>query len=74
MVLSPGGIDVRLEMAEPTGSETYMTLSLGKHSLIAVFRDRPTASSGDTISIGFASGRTHLFDAATTARLQPLPA
>jgi multiple sugar transport system ATP-binding protein len=72
IVSSSDGTEARIEMAEPTGAETHMTLSLGKQSVVAAFHDRHTGSSGETISIGFESGCPHLFDIATTKRLQPV--
>ena len=68
------GDPARVEMAEPTGAETHMRLSLGKQTLIGAFRDRPDFQVGEAMPIRMEGGKMHLFDPKSTKRLPEMAA
>ncbi|MFB8343868.1 ABC transporter ATP-binding protein [Brucella cytisi] len=67
--IDAGGEPVRVETAEPTGSETHMRLLLGKQILIGAFRDRPEFQVGDTMPVAIKDNKAHLFDPQSTSRI-----
>jgi multiple sugar transport system ATP-binding protein len=74
IVLAEGGTPARLELDEPTGSDTHITVSVGAQTLVAVLHERIAVAAGDSVAIGFLPGRAQLFDPATGMRLPPLTA
>ncbi|MEI9900626.1 MAG: TOBE domain-containing protein [Hyphomicrobium sp.] len=56
-------------VVEPTGSETQLFVRFGDTELVAVFRDRHHFEPGQTIHLKPHATRSHLFDAATGARV-----
>lgn len=70
---SPVGVETTIDMAEPTGAEMHLTLVLGRQQIVAALRDRTQVEPGSSIVIGFSSGKVHLFDPATTLRVEPEP-
>ena len=60
-------IDVKVEMTELMGSETYLYLSAdGKEgTFVARVDPRTNSRGGDTITVGFDVNRLHFFDAET---------
>jgi multiple sugar transport system ATP-binding protein len=67
--LSDDGVEVRVAVIEPTGSETLVYARTGEIDLVALFRDRHDFRSGDHIRIRPKPGHVHMFDAASGARL-----
>jgi multiple sugar transport system ATP-binding protein len=73
--LDPNGIEGRVHVVEPTGSETQVVLRtsmcavVGDVSLIAAFRERITARPDDVISISPDLSLVHIFDRASGQRL-----
>jgi len=64
-----GDIPFRVEVIEPTGSETYVAGRLGAAEVVGVFRERIGAKPGEEIRIGIDSAATHLFDAGSGERI-----
>ena len=56
-------------LVEPMGSETQVTMTLGEHQIIGVFRERVQAKPGSTITIKPDIANIHLFDASTGLRI-----
>ena len=56
-------------VAEPTGAELHLTLSLGGQTLVVVTRERVAAQPGHDVLISFDSARAHCFDGETGQRL-----
>ena len=54
-----------VEVVEPMGSETWLYLSTGEHSLIARAGARVTPAAGSQIRVAFDMGRAHFFDPQT---------
>jgi len=52
-----------VEVVEPMGSEIYLYLGLGQHSMIARVEAESTAKVGDKVQLGIDSRKMHLFDA-----------
>jgi len=69
LTLDPAGIEAKVALVEPMGSETQVTMSIGEHTIIGVFRERVQARPGETITVRPDLAQLHLFDAATGARL-----
>ena len=63
LVLTEDGLPAQVVLVEPMGSETQVTLTLGEHSITAVFRERLTAAPGETIHLRPDLSKVHLFDA-----------
>ncbi|MFV0299692.1 MAG: ABC transporter ATP-binding protein [Paracoccus sp. (in: a-proteobacteria)] len=64
-----GEIPLRIEVTEPTGSETYVAGQMGGAPVTCVFRERVTAKPGEIITISVDPGAVHLFDAESGNRL-----
>jgi multiple sugar transport system ATP-binding protein len=60
--LDPNGIEVKIVVLEPTGSETLVIAKLGNHSINCVIRERIRVSPGDTLRICPDVSAVHLFD------------
>jgi len=67
--LDDGGFPARVQVVEPTGSETQVIVSVGSQHLTCLFRDRINARAGDEIHLRPKPHQAHLFDADTKARL-----
>jgi multiple sugar transport system ATP-binding protein len=67
--LSPEGLPATVLLVEPMGSETQVTMTLGEHQIIGVFRERVQAKPGSTITIKPNIANIHLFDASTGQRI-----
>jgi multiple sugar transport system ATP-binding protein len=68
--LSPDqGIDARVHLVEPMGSETQVSVRLGETPLVCTFRERVNAKPGDTIRITPDRTLAHLFDAESGTRI-----
>ncbi|XBS71459.1 sn-glycerol-3-phosphate ABC transporter ATP-binding protein UgpC [Acerihabitans sp. KWT182] len=63
------GFLCRVEVIEPTGSETLVTLRSGASGFIATFRERISLQPGDTVRLLPAESEVHLFDAAEGRRI-----
>jgi len=64
LALADGGVLAIVELVEPMGSETQVTMMVGEHRIVGVFRERLAARPGDTIHVQPDPGAIHLFDAA----------
>ena len=66
---SVDGLTALVEVTEPTGVETLLTLKLGAENLTCTFRQRLELQPGDQISILPDTRHIHLFDAASGQRI-----
>jgi multiple sugar transport system ATP-binding protein len=73
--LDPNGIEGRVHVVEPTGSETQVMLRtsmcavMGDVSLIGAFRERITARPDEALSISPELSLVHIFDKASGQRI-----
>jgi len=69
--LSDTGMQARVMVVEPTGSQTWVSARAGDHTVNAVLAGRQTLSPGDRVHLRPqpGSGRIHLFDPALDRRL-----
>ncbi|MGB3339141.1 MAG: sn-glycerol-3-phosphate ABC transporter ATP-binding protein UgpC [Devosia sp.] len=67
--LSPDGLPATVLLVEPMGSETQVTMTLGEHKVIGVFRERVQAMPGSTLSVRPDVANIHLFDVSTGLRI-----
>jgi multiple sugar transport system ATP-binding protein len=67
--LDPDGIQARLQVVEPTGSETQVTLRIGDVSVMGAFRERIAANHGDVLAVSPDLALVHIFDKATGQRI-----
>jgi multiple sugar transport system ATP-binding protein len=67
--LDPAGFPIKVEVVEPTGSETQVIAHIGGQEITAVFRERITAGPGEVIRIAPQREHAHLFDASTEQRI-----
>ena len=72
--LDPNGIPATVVVVEPTGSETQVALHIGEkgkeQEIIAVFRERLSASPDEVIRISPLAGSPLLFDTASGQRIR----
>ncbi|MCM5556337.1 ABC transporter ATP-binding protein [Pleomorphomonas sp. JP5] len=68
-VADGGDLQARVEVVEPTGSETHVVVDAYGEKLVALIRRRMPISVGDTLPIAFEEGQAHLFDAESGKRL-----
>jgi multiple sugar transport system ATP-binding protein len=64
-----GGLPMQVKVVEPTGAETMVFLSYEGQDVTAVFRERHTFESGQTIHLKPDRDHLHIFDAKTGARV-----
>jgi len=69
LTLSPEGLPAEVQVVEPMGSETQVTMKLGATQVFGIFRERITAAPGETINVTPDLSALHLFDAATGQRI-----
>ena len=67
--LAADGVPAKINVLEPTGSETQVMAQFAGTNIIAAFRERITARPGETIHITPDPALVHIFDAATGQRL-----
>ena len=68
--LSPdNGIEARVHLVEPMGSETQVTVRIGETPLVCTFRERVNARPGDAIRVMPDRALVHIFDAGSGSRL-----
>jgi multiple sugar transport system ATP-binding protein len=70
--LNGGGVAARVNVIEPTGSETQVMAEFAGAPIIAAFRERVTARPGEMIHITPDPAMVHLFDARTGQRMSAL--
>jgi multiple sugar transport system ATP-binding protein len=63
--LAQNGLPARVEVVEPTGSETQVISSLGEQTLICLFKERLEIRHGTQINLAFPLEKLHFFDAKT---------
>jgi multiple sugar transport system ATP-binding protein len=68
--LGEGGVPARVEIVEPTGSETQIVATLGGQKIVCVFRDRLSTAPGSLLSLKPDLQKVLLFDAGTGNRIQ----
>ena len=66
---SEGAMEGQVVVTEPTGSETQVTLRVGKTDLLALFHSRIDVLPGQAIHVRIMPGKAHLFDKASGQRL-----
>jgi multiple sugar transport system ATP-binding protein len=64
-----GEVPLRIDVVEPTGSETHVLGKLGSTDVVGVFRERISARPGEEIGISVDPAAIHLFDAASGRRI-----
>jgi multiple sugar transport system ATP-binding protein len=68
--LDPAGpIRLVVDVVEPTGSESHIYGHVGQSEVRAVFRERISASPGETLQLSVEPGKIHLFDMSSGMRL-----
>ena len=67
--LTPDGLPATVLLVEPMGSETQVTMTLGEHKVIGVFRERVQAKPGSTLHVRPDPANIHLFDATSGLRI-----
>ena len=68
-VIADDGVEVEVQVVEPTGSETQVIAKLGGKEITAVFRERHQFKPGDKIRLKPDPSLVHLFDEATGKRM-----
>jgi multiple sugar transport system ATP-binding protein len=63
------GLDARVHVIEPTGSETQVVADVGGTVVTCLFRQRILAKPGDVLKVSFDPESVHMFAEGTGARL-----
>jgi multiple sugar transport system ATP-binding protein len=61
LMLAEDGIEARLVVIEPTGSETQVAMRIADTPLVGAFRERITGRPGETIRVKPDLSLVHLF-------------
>ncbi|MBU2286030.1 MAG: ATP-binding cassette domain-containing protein, partial [Gammaproteobacteria bacterium] len=61
----PGGIQAKVSVVEPLGSDTLVYFERGAKRLVARVAPELAVAPGDTLAFGFEADKAHLFDAET---------
>ncbi|WP_206455126.1 ABC transporter ATP-binding protein [Aurantimonas marina] len=64
-----GDVPLKVEVVEPTGSETHVVAKLGETEMICVFRERISQGPGEELRVSIDPSAVHLFDAKSGARV-----
>ncbi len=67
--LAPGGLPLKVQVLEPTGSETQVIGHVGSLPVMGAFRERISAAPGEAIGISSDPNLAHLFDRESGERL-----
>lgn len=67
-LLNAEGVPAKVNVVEPTGSETQVMAELGGTPIVCAFRERVSARPGESIRITPDPALVHLFDAETGQR------
>ncbi|NEI73610.1 sn-glycerol-3-phosphate ABC transporter ATP-binding protein UgpC [Rhizobium lusitanum] len=67
-----GGIAGKVEVIEPTGSETQLLVKAGAAQIVATFRDRVPLTAGSDVHLEPVLGKVHLFDVTSGERVRKL--
>ena len=67
--LAGDGMQARVVIVEPMGSETQVMMKIGETAVNGVFRERITARPGDILPVAPQAAMAHLFSKATSERL-----
>ena len=68
-----GALECRVSLVEPTGSEAHITLDFAGQELLWILRERLPISRGDVVRVHFDVSDLHLFDPASSERIELLP-
>jgi multiple sugar transport system ATP-binding protein len=72
--LGGDGIPATVIVVEPTGAETELLVKVGNTELVVVMHGRTSAQPDDTVMLGVAPEKTHVFDTAGGQRLDTINA
>jgi multiple sugar transport system ATP-binding protein len=64
-----GPVSLKVQVIEPTGSESQVVGLVGKTQVTCVFRERVRLAPGETLELSIDPNAAHLFDAGTGMRL-----
>ncbi len=67
--MAEDGVETRVGVIEPTGSETQVVVDCGGQEIVCVFRERIAAGPGAPLRIKPNPALVHLFDEASGQRL-----
>ncbi len=67
--LADSGIEAKVRVVEPTGSEIHVVFQSKAQEITAVFRDRHKLVPGDVVALSLDMDQIHLFDGDTGDRL-----
>ena len=69
LTVAADGVETRVIVIEPTGSETQVVVACGGQEVVCVFRERIAAQPGETLRIKPNPALVHLFDETSGQRL-----
>ena len=72
--VSTEGVPAKVVVVEPTGAETELLLEVAGQQLVVVLHGRTAALPNDTVHLSLDVAKAHVFDAASGARLECVPA
>jgi multiple sugar transport system ATP-binding protein len=69
LIIDRGGIPATVQVVEPTGSETQVTMRIGGQPVLGAFRERVSAQPGEILAVRPDPALVHLFDQQSGQRL-----
>ena len=69
IAIDADGVQAKVVIIEPTGSDTHLQLQAGAQSIVAAVRDRPSVSPGQPIQLKIDPATAHLFNPSDGRRL-----
>lgn len=69
LILADEGLDARVLVVEPTGSETQVVVGLGEGKLTCLIRERVDIAANQSVRLSCNPAHIHLFDSETGLRL-----
>jgi multiple sugar transport system ATP-binding protein len=67
--IDTNGVQAKIVIIEPTGSDTHLQLQAGTQPIVAAVRDRPSVSPGQSVPLKIDMKKAHLFEPSSGKRL-----
>jgi multiple sugar transport system ATP-binding protein len=69
LIVADGGVGGEVQVVEPTGSDTQISVRIGRQDVVASVRDRRPLRPGQHLALAPREGGAHLFDADSGQRI-----
>ncbi|UXN74779.1 TOBE domain-containing protein [Devosia sp. A8/3-2] len=69
IAIAATGVNARVKVVEPTGSETFAVLTAGSDEIVCLLRERVMLTDGRAVQLSLERGDTYFFDEKAGNRL-----